>query len=154
MEEIFLKAQDYVGGYFSQRIDDPTRSTILISGERYVLVRAASLSVEFFDLVRSLYSDRGEEEAANVAKNFLYDMAHSLGKADARAFHARMSLTDPIERLSAGPIHFAYCGWAFVRIHPESNPSPDENYYLIYDHPFSFESDAWAKHERTHSSPV
>ncbi|MEE8408812.1 MAG: response regulator, partial [Myxococcota bacterium] len=125
-----------------------------ISGERYVLVRAASLSVEFFDLVRSLYADRGEEEAANVAKNFLYDMAHSLGKADARAFHSRMNLTDPIERLSAGPIHFAYCGWAFVRIHPESNPTPDENYYLIYDHPFSFESDAWIKHGRSHSSPV
>ncbi len=27
-----------------------------------------------------------------------------------------MNVTDPIERLSAGPIQFAYSGWAFVKI--------------------------------------
>ena len=41
--------------YFSERAEDPTRGTIEISGERYVLVRAASLSVEFFSLVEKLY---------------------------------------------------------------------------------------------------
>jgi len=145
---IFLNAQQYVRRYFESRVEDPEHSTISISGERYILVRAASMSVEFFELVRSLYQDKGAEEARSVANNLLFDLAHAIGKADARTFHARMGVTDPIEKLSAGPIHFSFSGWAFVKIFPESQPSPNEHYYLIYDHPFSFESDAWLK--RTH----
>jgi len=55
---------------------------------------------------------------------------------------------DPIERLSAGPVHFVFSGWAFVDILPESRPSPDQEYFLVYDHPFSFESHAWRSHGR------
>jgi signal transduction histidine kinase len=151
---LFLRAQEYVRRYFADRQEDPEQSRIVISGERYVLVRAASMSVEFFDLVTSLYADRGPEEAANVARNLLYDLAHSLGRADARAFATKMGLTDPIERLSAGPIHFAFAGWAFVRIHPESQPAPNDDYYLYYDHPFSFEADAWRRTGRQAAFPV
>ncbi len=151
---LFLRAQDYVRRYFADRLEEPEQSRITISGERYVLVRAASMSVEFFDMVTSLYADRGADEAANVARNLLYDLAHSLGRADAHAFAARMGLTDPIERLSAGPIHFAYAGWAFVRILPESRPVPSDDYYLSYDHPFSFEADAWTRAGRRADFPV
>src|SRR5438477_2060454 len=94
---LFQKAEEYVRRYFSDRSEDPERSSIVISGERYILVRAASMSVEFFDLVRSLYADKGPEEASAVAKNLLYDLAHSLGKADARVFAAKMGVTEPIE---------------------------------------------------------
>ncbi len=152
--EPFLKAQEYVARYFADRVEDPTRSTISISGERYILVRAASMSVEFFDMVTSLYKDQGPKEARAVTNNLLFDLAHAIGKADAKSFHARMGVTDPISRLSAGPIHFAFSGWAFVEIHPESSPTPDEGYYLIYDHPFSFESDAWLKSGRRSERPV
>jgi len=151
---LFLRAQDYVRRYFADRHEEPEQSRITISGERYILVRAASMSVEFFDLVMSLYADRGQDEAASVARNLLYDLAHSLGRADARAFAAKMGLTDPVERLSAGPIHFAFAGWAFVRIHPESMPVPTDDFYLYYDHPFSFEADAWRQAGRTASFPV
>jgi two-component system, cell cycle sensor histidine kinase and response regulator CckA len=151
---IFSKAQKYVEQYFSQRVEDPRHSSILISGERYVLVRAASMSVEFFDLVTSLYQEKGKEEALEVASNLLFDVAHAIGKADARSFHEKMGVTDPIERLSAGPIHFSFSGWAFVKIFPESQPSPDQNFFLIYDHPFSFESDAWRRHGRSAEQPV
>ena len=65
-----------------------------------------------------------------------------------------MNLKDPIEKLSAGPIHFSYSGWAFVDILPESSPSPDENYYLIYDHTYSFESAAWLQSGKTSDFPV
>jgi len=153
-EPIFLRAQQHVASYFADRVENPKQSTILISGERYILVRAASMSVEFFDLVMSLYRERGPEEARSVASNLLYDIAHAIGKEDARTFHERMQVTDPVEKLSAGPIHFSYSGWAFVDIFPESNPTPDENYYLIYDHPFSFESDAWIKHKHGSDFPV
>ena len=151
---IFLRAEEYVRRYFADRVENPETASVVISGERYILVRAASMSVEFFDLVTSLYADRGPGEAASVATNLLFDVAHAIGRADARAFQARMQVSDPIERLSAGPIHFSFAGWAYVRIFPESNPQPDDSYYLIYDHPFSFESDAWTRRGRHPDFPV
>lgn len=151
---IFEKAQQYVSQYFSERIEDPKHSSIRISGERYILVRAASMSVEFVDLVASLYKDREKNEAQALAYDLLFDVAHAIGKADARAFSQKMCVTDPLDKLSAGPVHFSYAGWAFVDIHPESKPSPDDNYYLIYDHPYSFESDSWIHHKRKSEMPV
>ena len=72
LEELFRQAEEVVSRYFRDRIDDPSRGTIEISGERYVLVRAASLSVEFFTLVRSLFGGR-EQEADDFARNILFD---------------------------------------------------------------------------------
>ena len=153
-EPIFKKAQDYVDKYFKKRKDDPSKGTIEIFGERYILVRAASMSIDFFESIKNLYRDQGEEEAFNVARQLLFDIAHAIGIQDAKSFHKKMKLNDPIEKLSAGPIHFSYSGWAFVDIFAESRPAPDESFYLIYDHPFSFESDAWLKSGKKSDLPV
>jgi two-component system, cell cycle sensor histidine kinase and response regulator CckA len=154
MEELFERAEEVVSRYFRDRVDDPSRGTIEIFGERYVLVRAASLSVEFFSLVQSLYGDGRRKDADDFARNILFDLAHAIGASDARNFHSKMDLRDPIARLSAGPVHFAHSGWAFVDIFPESQPVAGRDYYLVYDHPYSFESDAWLRAERTASFPV
>ena len=153
-EPLFKTAQDYVSRYFSITMQDPTKGTIEIFGERYILVRAASMSVEFFETVKTLYQDVGDEEATTVARQLLFDIAHAIGRQDAKNFHAKMKLKSPLERLSAGPVHFAHSGWAFVDIFPESAPTEDEDYYLIYDHPFSFESDAWHKAGKKSDFPV
>ena len=153
-EPIFQKAQDYVNKYFKKRKEDPSKGTIEIFGERYILVRAASMSIDFFESIKNLYKDQGEEEAFNVARQLLFDIAHAIGKQDAKNFHKKMELKDPIEKLSAGPVHFSHSGWAFVDIFAESRPAPDESYYLIYDHPFSFESDAWLRSARKSDFPV
>ena len=65
-----------------------------------------------------------------------------------------MNVKEPIDKLSAGPVHFAYTGWAFVDILPESNPSPDENFFLKYHHPYSFEADSWINSGRSTNKPV
>ncbi|MFH0933073.1 MAG: ATP-binding protein [Nitrospirota bacterium] len=153
-EPIFQKAQDYVNRYFKERKGDPSKGTIEIFGERYILVRAASMSIDFFESIKNLYMDQGEEEAFNVARQLLFDIAHTIGRQDAKNFHKKMDLKDPIEKLSAGPVHFSHSGWAFVDIFAESRPVPDESFYLIYDHPFSFESDAWLKSARKSDFPV
>jgi diguanylate cyclase (GGDEF)-like protein/PAS domain S-box-containing protein len=153
-EPPFLRAQEYVSRYFANRIEQPDTATISIAGERYVLLRAASLSVEFVELVTKLYADRGPGQARSVANNLLFDFAHALGKADARCFQEKMNVSEPIDNLSAGPIHFAFSGWAFVDISAESRPSPDENYFLLYDHPFSFESHSWLAKQRQSDIPV
>ena len=151
---VFQKAQEYVKKYFKNKIEDPSKGTIEIFGERYILVRAASMSVDFFETVKNLYKDIGEKEALNVAAQLLFDIAHAIGKEDAKNFHKKMHLKDPIEKLSAGPIHFSHSGWAFVDISSESNPSPNESYYLIYDHPYSFEADAWIKAGKISDVPM
>jgi len=144
-EPIFQKAQDYVSAYFSEKKEEASKGKIEIFGQRYILIRAASMSVDFFEAIKNMFEDCGEEKASEIARSLLFDVAHAIGKMDARNFHQQMSVQDPIEKLSAGPIHFSHTGWAYVDIFAESRPTPDENYYLIYDHPFSFEADAWDK---------
>ena len=153
-EPVFLNAERLVSAYFQLRVADPSRGCIEIANQRYVLIRAASLSVEFFALVENLYGEGRQQEAHDFARNILFDLAHAIGKSDAHEFHSRMGLDDPIARLSAGPVHFAHAGWAFVDISPESQPSPDSGYHLLYDHPYSFEADAWLHAERQANFPV
>lgn len=153
-EPLFQKAQDYVEEYFGNRKEDPSRGTIEISGQRYILVRAASLSVDFFEIAASLYEREGKEEANNIARQLLFDIAHAIGRQDARNFHKKMHVHDPMEKLSAGPIHFAYTGWASVDVFPDSQMSPDDNYYVIYDLSCSFESAAWLAAGKKPEFPV
>ncbi|MCW3076650.1 MAG: hypothetical protein JWO32_1259, partial [Bacteroidetes bacterium] len=154
MKPIFDQAQKTVGKYFESFKLNPSKGSIEINGERYILVRASALSHEFLNSFSALYSDRGEEEALNIGKNILFDLSHVLGIEDAANFHKRMNLKDPISKLSAGPVHFAYSGWAFVDILKESKPSPDDNYYIKYNHPYSFEADSWIKAKKKSKTPV
>jgi len=153
-EPLFAQAQEYVGRFFAERQDSPEHARIEVFGQRYMLVRARSMSVEFFEMIQRLYSDKGEVEARSVARSLLFDIAHAMGLSDARDFAERMHLEDPIAKLSAGPIHFAHAGWAFVDISEDSRPSPDENFYLLYDHPYSFECDSWISAGKRTDFPV
>ncbi|WP_126248742.1 ATP-binding protein [Chitinophaga rhizosphaerae] len=150
----FRAAEQTVKSYFSDIRMRPSEGTIEISGERYVLVRASAFSKDFLDSIRHLYADRGQSEAFGIGRDFLFDISHAIGINDAKAFHAKMNVTDPLSRLSAGPVHFAYTGWAFVDILPDSTPSPDDRYFLHYHHPFSFEADAWVRAGVKSDAPV
>lgn len=154
LHKVFLNTENYVKKYFSTMKQDPTKGLISFSNERYILVRASSMSKKFFDMMAQLYKDRGEKEARNLSFNFLFDIAHSIGKADAKSFFSKKKASTPVEKLAAGPIHFSYTGWASVKIHPMSNPVPDENFYLIYDHLHSFEAQAWLEKDEKIDFPV
>jgi signal transduction histidine kinase/DNA-binding response OmpR family regulator len=154
MKPLFDLAQQTVGAYFRDLRMDPGKGTIEINDQRYVLVRASTLSIDFLKTIQKLYADRGSAEALAIGKNFLFDISHVIGLNDARNFHAKMNLTDPIAKLSAGPVHFAYAGWAFVDILPESNPVPDDDFYLLYRHPYSFEADSWSRSGQLAETPV
>ena len=154
IKPIFDAAQETVGKYFSETTTDPTKATIEISGERYVLLRASSLSFDFLNTIKNLYADLGEEEAFAVGRNFLFDISHVIGMQDAKNFHKKMGVTEPIAKLSAGPVHFAYSGWAFVDISPDSAPNSESGFFLKYNHPFSFEADAWMKAGQRSNQPV
>ena len=87
MEPFFEEAEEVVSAYFARRKDEPERGSIDISDQRYLLVRGASLSVEFFSVVRDLLGSGRETEADLFSRNLLFDLAHAMGKADAASFH-------------------------------------------------------------------
>lgn len=142
MVPLFEQAESYVKSYFSTHKSDTTKGTITIGDERYILVRAKSLRLNF---AKTLSESIGlsDDMAEEAADKFLYIMAKSIGNEDAKYFCQRQNVTDPIAKLAAGPISFNYSGWAFVDIFPESKPSPDDNYFLTYDHPYSFECESF-----------
>lgn len=154
LEPLFHTAQQVVAEYFRSLHADPAHGTISVGGQRYILVRAASMSVEFFATIAQLYRDKGQNEAGTVARSLLYDLAYAIGAADARAFHHDLKLKDPLAKLSAGPVHFAHTGWAYVSILPESRPQADDDFVLIYDHPYSFEVAAWLDTKTPADFPV
>ncbi len=142
MVPLFEKAEEYVENYFSTFNANRNAGTINIGGERYILVRAKSLRVDFAKNLGIALGLSGEM-AETAADNFLYILARSIGKEDAKHFASVQKVIDPVSKLAAGPISFNYSGWAFVDIFPESKPSQDENYFLVYEHPYSFESEAY-----------
>lgn len=152
--EAFEKAEVLVAEYFSQQTANPEHGSIEIAGERYVLVRAASLSVEFFRLIRGLFAQGETREADEFGRNILFDLAHAVGKSDASRFAERMKPDGPVEKLASGPVHFAYSGWASVRILEDSRPAPDESFFTHYDHPYSFEAEAWLASGEKSDHPV
>ena len=68
---LFEAAQSTVNEYFDQFHADATRGTIEVADQRYVLVRASALSFDFLNTIRSLYADRGEDEAFAIGRNLL-----------------------------------------------------------------------------------
>lgn len=154
MKPVFDMAEETVNKYFQNLRMDSTKGTIEINDQRYILIRASALSKDFLDTIQKLYPDKGEHEALAIGKNFLFDIAHVIGMNDAKNFHARMNLVDPISKLSAGPVLFAHTGWAFVDISGESVPTPDDNFYLLYNHPYSFEADSWVRSGKKSDTPI
>lgn len=154
IEDFFLAIERKVASYFHDIHFDPISGEITVHGERYVLFRSASVSIDFIDFIKERYSDRTEEEAISIGNNFLFDNAKVIGKKDAIAFHKKLHLHDPLEKLSAGPVHFAFTGWANVEIFPESNPVPDDTYFLKFQHHNSFEAQAWVKAKKKSKIPV
>lgn len=141
----FARAEGFVEGLFSKFERNPEKGTLHVSGERYVLVRAESFYLSWFD---SLEQTFGEE----TAREFVYNTARNIGRSDSAAFSARLGLTDGVDRLASGPVHFAHAGWAMVEILDDSRPATDDSYYLHYNHPNTFESEVVKARGRTLTS--
>ena len=153
LQDTFAPVEALVDAFFADLRARPDLGRIDIRGERYVLVRGAALSVEFFGLVRGLFGPERQAEGDAFSRNFLFDLAHALGRSDARRFHDEMGLTDPLARLSAGPVQFAHTGWARVRLLPASHTVPGPDWVLAFDHLSSFEADAWQQAGQVADTP-
>lgn len=154
LADTFAEASRRVTRFFADGDVDPAEARLRFGGERYVLVRASAFSIDFLDTIAQLYADRGQKEAMAIGRSFLFDVAHTIGRNDAKRFHELMNVVDPLERLSDGPFHFAYTGWGIVRLDPRSNPVPTDDYCLVYDHPSSFEASSHLEAGRASDTPV
>ena len=143
MAKPFKEAESFVREFFDSLERDPNQGIIRVGGKRYILVNADSMSVGFHKHFAAMFPRLDPGVASHAAFAALYDVAFNTGRNDARIFHRSTGVTDPIAKLSAGPVHFSFTGWARVHIWPIGNPVPDESYRLFYDHPNSFEADAW-----------
>lgn len=154
LSELFGQIEAKVDEHFHDFNFDPVSGEITVHGQRYVLFRSDSMSHEFMDFIKERYSNRPEREAVSIGNNFLYDNSKVIGRNDAIAFHESLNLNEPIEKLSAGPIHFAFTGWANVEIFPESNPVEGDDYVLKFQHHNSFEAQSWLKAKKKSKIPV
>eukprot|EP01105_Mastigella_eilhardi_P028253 TRINITY_DN918_c0_g2_i1.p1 TRINITY_DN918_c0_g2~~TRINITY_DN918_c0_g2_i1.p1 ORF type:complete len:445 (-),score=102.94 TRINITY_DN918_c0_g2_i1:113-1447(-) len=154
-EPIFKKAEAAVASFFQQKVHDPSTATLSIMGSRYLMIRAPAVSVEFYDVVTRVMGPERRAEAFAFTRQLLYELANGIGFYDCRNFADMMNVTDPLVLLSAGTVHFAFAGWGFVSIAKESTPIPaSDKFYLLYDHPCSFEADAFASRQRKVNAPV
>ncbi|MDX1653072.1 MAG: histidine kinase dimerization/phosphoacceptor domain -containing protein [Brumimicrobium sp.] len=143
LRDLFLNLQSKFEGHFRQLQFNPEKGELTLNGERYILLRSSSLSYDFFQALVSLFKKGKNESAFNLASDLLYEIAHIIGKSDAKYYHKNLKLKDPHTKLAAGPVHFAYTGWAYVDISEDSIPVASDEYFLKYKHKRSFEADAW-----------
>ena len=141
LEPIFAQTEPYVQGLFKDIRWRPEQGTIHVGDQRYVLVRCESLYLSWFDAMDRAFG-------AETAREFIYNTAREIGRSDSLDFARRMNVTSGVEKLAAGPIHFAHSGWAFVDILPDSAPATDASYFLHYYHPNTFEAETLAKQKR------
>jgi len=154
-EAVFQKMQERMNAYFKDVRTDAETCAITISGERYITVRAAALSVEFFRIIRSLFEKEGKnsQDAVDTARGVLFDIAHAIGKSDASTIIAHMGLTDPAEKFAVGPLHFTHSGCSSIAILSESKVTFDENMYIVFENKFNFEADSWSNRGKRANHP-
>jgi len=151
---LFEEAEAFVREFFGTMEMDPSQGTIRIGGRRYILVAADSLSVGFHERFAAMFPRLSPGVAQRAAASALYDIAFNAGRNDAASFHTTMGVTDPLARLSSGPVQFGYSGWARVHIWSPSRAVSDETYLLVYDHPNSFEAEAWMARSDQGNEPL
>jgi son of sevenless-like protein len=84
----------------------------------------------------------------------IYQIGKAAGKADARHYFEKTGIQDTILKLAMGPTSFALNGYANVTILPETSPTPDDNFLLVYDQGNSYEADAHIKARIIADGPV
>jgi len=147
LQSFFQTSERLMEEFFKTFKRKPERGEATIGGMRYLLVRAESITLELHEELKKNFGEAG-------AWRIAYRLGRALGKRDAQMLHERFGIEDSLTKLALGPVHFAHTGWAFVEILPESLPRPNEDYFLAYKHPYSFEADAYLEKGLKSEVPV
>lgn len=146
MAALFEQAEAFMTPKFEDREWRPEAGLFSVAGERYVMYRGASMAV-------SLRAEL-ERVVGASADVVIYRFGKACGSADAKRYFEKYGVEDPPMRLALGPVGFALGGYATVDILPESAPSPDDDYVLAYNHPNSYEAEAYVDAGIARDKPV
>ena len=134
---LFSRAEDIIPPLFWDVKRQPEKGSINVSGERYALLRVHSLAVALHEQLTSVLGP-----GADVA---IYQTGKAIGSSDALYYLSKTKSEECSLRFAAGPVTFAYQGFAKVRILEDSSVTPDEDFLLVFDHENAFEAEALMK---------
>lgn len=143
---LFETAENTIAPFFEDFTRNPEEGSITIASERYVIYRGESMAIAMKSQLTSVLGP-----GAGVV---IYQIGKATGAADAKYYFEKTGVTDPGVRLAMGPVSFALGGYANVTILPESAPTPNDDFMLVYDHPNSYEAEAHIKAEISSDVPV
>ncbi|MCK5786737.1 MAG: XylR N-terminal domain-containing protein [Candidatus Sabulitectum sp.] len=143
---LFEMAENMLTPIFENFERRPDEGKITISSERFVLYRGESMAIALKDQLTSVLGS-----SAGVV---IYQIGKAAGAADARYYFEKTGTEDTILKLAMGPTSFALNGYANVTILPETTPTTDENFLLVYDQGNSYEADAHLKAGLISDTPV
>lgn len=132
---LFEQAEKILEPVFQNMRINSEQGAITVSDERYVMYRGDSMAVA---LRKQL-----EKVLGASTPTIIYQFGKACGSADARYMFGKLGVEDPALRLALGPVSFAMGGYAKVKILPQSKPAPDDSFILVYDHPNSYEAQAF-----------
>ena len=72
---VFEKAEEYVSKRFSDMRREPGNGRLLVSDERYVLLRCESFYLSWFRALSESFGD-------GLARDFIYNTAREIGRSD------------------------------------------------------------------------
>jgi uncharacterized protein len=147
LHPLFSEAERLMAKYFAELERRPEEARVMAANQRYLLVRSESFSLELHEELRRAFGEAG-------ARQIRYRIARAIGIRDARLIIEKLGVTDPLMKLALGPVHFAHVGWASVHIFDDSRPSTDEECFLHYAHPESFEAHAFTSRGESSKEPV
>ena len=143
---LFEMSENMLTPIFKNFRRSPEEGTITISSERFVLYRGESMAIALKEQLSSVLGS-----SAGVV---IYQIGKAAGAADAKYYFKKTGTQDVILRLAMGPTSFALNGYANVTILPETSPTPDDDFLLVYDQLNSYEADAHIKAGISSKSPV
>jgi len=96
----------------------------------------------------------GNEYGDLAAEKIIYKLGRAAGLKDAEDYMKKFKLEKGNSALAGGPVNFALSGWAKVNILPETRLPMNEDFFMIYEHPFSFESNSYLNENIKTERPV
>ncbi|MFW9848378.1 MAG: V4R domain-containing protein [Candidatus Thorarchaeota archaeon] len=125
----------------------PEESRVKLLDNEMMLISLKTIAITLKDGLDEVLGETGTDM-------FMYRVGKAFGRSEAQRMIPKLQLGNVVERVAAGPIYAAYSGFVRVRLLPGSNPTDDNDYLLVYEHPNNFEAQFWKSEGRDASENV
>ena len=128
---------------FSENLKfNPEESRVRLLDNEMMLISLKTIAITLKDGLNEVLGDTGTDM-------FMYRVGKAFGRSEAERMLPKLTLGSVVERVAAGPIYAAFSGFVRVRLLPGSNPTDNDDYLLVYEHPNNFEAQYWKSEGRS-----